>query len=186
MPKSGAERNREYRRRLVEKGKLEEVKEKDKERKRRSRSKLSDREKDAIRYKDTESRRQKRMALNNNNTVNIGPTSATANDAQTPEVGDLPANSPFPSRQSRGKARKKLLTSLPKSPRKRKALIVEFAEIEGYCTVKKLKSSGGSRAVSAELVKKVTDFYTDNEISWQAPGKRDYIIVRENGNKHKI
>ena len=54
MPKSGAQRNREYRRRLDEKGRLEEVKEKDKERKRRARSKLSDREKDIIRYKDSD------------------------------------------------------------------------------------------------------------------------------------
>ena len=118
-------------------------------------------------------------------TVNEGPTLITANNAHTPEV-DITNNSPFSNRQSRGKARKKLLTSLPKSPRKRKALIVEFAEIEGLCTVKKAKSSRGSRAVSEELMKKVIDFYTDNEISWQAPGKRDYIIVRENGNKHKV
>ena len=139
MPKSGAERNREYRRRLVEKGRLEEVKEKDKERKRRARSKLSDREKIAIRYKGTQARRQKRMTLCTINKVGC-PSSSKQNGELTPELGHQSADSPFASRQSRGKARKKLLSSLPKSPRKRKSLIVEFAEVEGFCMVKKMKA----------------------------------------------
>jgi len=34
-----------------------------------------------------------------------------------------------------------------------------------------------------DVIQKVQDFYTNDNISWQAPGKRDYVTIRENGSR---
>ena len=85
--------------------------------------------------------------------------------------------SPYQSKQSTGKALKRVAKSLPCSPRKRRFVLAKMAQEMGL-QVKGMhnKSYGGMTAESIDTVKA---FYEKNEISWQAPGRKDRIVTRE-------
>ena len=97
------------------------------------------------------------------------PTSSTAS---TTDLG-----TPYRSRQAPGKAMKRLEHSVPSSPRKQHFVVGKLARSVGI-----LVSSSSKKSISAESEAKrelVHTFYRTDDVSWQAPGKKDCIIIRE-------
>ena len=91
----------------------------------------------------------------------------------------------YKSKQALGKAKRKVLLALPKSPRKRK-LIIEVANTygitaESFCSTPKRPQH--HMKISKEVEEMVQSFYVRDEISRIAPGKRNYIIKRNNDGK---
>ena len=97
------------------------------------------------------------------------PTSSTAS---TTDLG-----TPYFSRQALGKAMKRLDHSLPSSPCKQYFVVGKLARSVGLSV-----SSSSKKSISAESEAKrelVHTFYRTDDVSWQAPGKKDCIIIRE-------
>jgi len=74
---------------------------------------------------------------------------------------------------------------LPKSPRKRKAVIVKLASSTDINLSKKKKKhfSIENRRLSPEVTKKVKSFYLLDSISRQSPGRKDFVVSWQNGKK---
>ena len=95
---------------------------------------------------------------------------------------------PFANHQSFGKAVKKVKSKVPESPRKRKAVLAKLAEDAGISFIDSLPSRSkqlgprGNKEIDAAAVA----FYSSDDISWQAPERKDRVIYRdENGKNHK-
>ena len=84
---------------------------------------------------------------------------------------------PYRSRQALGKAIKRLKHGLPSSPRKQRFVVEKLARSVGVpvCSSSKKNTS----AESEENKELVHSFYRTDDISWQAPGRKDCIIIRE-------
>ncbi|XP_054290654.1 uncharacterized protein LOC129005710 [Macrosteles quadrilineatus] len=81
-----------------------------------------------------------------------------------------------------GKALKKAKGTLPSSPAKKKAVLKRLIEENfGLSVCKGLfkKQKKGPRQLTENCIKKVIDFYNNNEISRQAPGKRDVKSIKD-------
>lgn len=93
----------------------------------------------------------------------------------------------YASKSTLRKAVFKAKKNLPLSPRKKKAVIRQliketFDKPNDIFAVKKQSKP----KVSQEDVEKIKMFYESDEVSWQAPGKRDYISIKnESGKKIK-
>ena len=99
--------------------------------------------------------------------------SATGNESRQMNMG-----TPYRSTQSLGKAVKRAQVSLPFSPRKKRCVIEHLAKRAGLEIVNGSPLSQSS--VLRENTKSaVNDFYLSNDISWQAPGRKDRVIIRE-------
>ena len=86
--------------------------------------------------------------------------------------------------QALGKAVGKVKCQLPKSPRKRKAVITKLATTSGLVISKHKKgNSGGNKKVSVATITKVQEFFCKDYVSCQAPGKKDFVIKRQRGKK---
>ncbi|KAG8312195.1 hypothetical protein J6590_028428 [Homalodisca vitripennis] len=98
-------------------------------------------------------------------------------DPVTPEKGQ---GSPFSTRQSLGKAAKRASRSLPNSPRKKRCVVKRLVD---ECGLKlqdpKSTSKCHGLSLSEETVATVVTFFNSDDVSWQAPGKKDRIIQRE-------
>ena len=83
---------------------------------------------------------------------------------------------PYCSRQALGKAIKRLERGLPSSPLKQRFVVEKLAQSVGVpvCTSKKSTS-----AESEEKRDMVHSFYRTDDISWQAPGRKNRNIIRE-------
>lgn len=78
----------------------------------------------------------------------------------------------YKTKQSFGKACRKVSSSLPKSPKKRNLILQTLAGMTKTTTRNKGK-------VLPQAVKtQVDDYFHSDEVSWQAPGRKDRIIVR--------
>ena len=95
----------------------------------------------------------------------------------------LPVSFPYGSKQAAGKAFCKLSRALPSSLNKQRYLIAKAAELVGINLPKKSQKS--HRGLSANTIANVRKFYNKNEISWQAPGRKDRIIIREKNSHGK-
>ncbi|CAH3185100.1 unnamed protein product [Porites lobata] len=73
---------------------------------------------------------------------------------------------------------------LPQSPRKRKAVVFKLAHASGF--LRKKKCTRGNRGLPKETVKFVKVFFQLDSFSRQAPGRKDFVTVRENNTKHHI
>lgn len=82
-------------------------------------------------------------------------------------------------KQTLAKATKKVLRALPTDLNKRQQILTRVGQNLGL--FQKPISQRTQATLPANVVQKVVDFYNNDSISWQAPGKRDYISVRENG-----
>ena len=96
----------------------------------------------------------------------------------------------FANRQSFGKAVKKVKSKLPESPRKRKAVLAKLAEDAGISFTESppSKSKKPGPKENKEIDAAAIAFYSNDDISWQAPGRKDRVIYRSrdaNGKKHK-
>ncbi len=99
-----------------------------------------------------------------------------------------PTSTPYSTTQTRGKAIKRASLALPLSPRKKHCVVRSIAESIGFqVNVSPLSTSQGHGALSEETKQLVHAFYNSNDTSWQAPGRKDRIIIRETtGNGEKI
>ena len=100
-------------------------------------------------------------------------------DQQSPT--NQPHNStPYRSSQARGKAIKRARSSLPASPDKRRCMIESLAKTIGlhFCQYT-------ANSLSEETKQLVLALYNSNDISWQAPGHKDIVIIWVEDNKGK-
>ena len=109
-------------------------------------------------------------------------------EANGQEVDLNETESPYRSVQAMGKAMSKVRTSLPNSPRKRKAVATALAKEIGINVVK-AKKRAVHTGLDEDTKDKIIDFYLRDDITWQAPGRKDCVIIRSkdtNGKKVKI
>ena len=89
--------------------------------------------------------------------------------------------------QALGKAVGKVKSRLPKSPRKRKAVVAKLASAAGIKIVKKKKLSlVGNKCISTQIISKVKAYYMLDSISRQAPGKKDFVTSWKSGKKEHL
>jgi hypothetical protein len=103
-------------------------------------------------------------------------------------VNDVALQTPtkvFNSAQALGRARSRIRRQLPKSPRKRAAVVLSLAAEYGL-TPKRPNVKTGHSALSQETIDMVEKFYID--VSWACPGMKDVVIVRKrnSGEKEKL
>ena len=92
----------------------------------------------------------------------------------------------YKSPQALGKAVHKVSPLLPNSPRKRKAVIAKIGKSSGLSVSSKHQKSNGNTCIAKFTVDSVQEFYFRDSISRQAPGRRDFVIIKENGKKSKL
>ena len=158
MPLTHAERQKKFRKRQFEKHGEEAVKEK--ESKRRKEKRLANVE--AQREKESGRKRKSRQKKAELKSVVV-------------------ASPPYKSASNLGKAVKRTEPALPKSPRKR-ATVVKKLSMKSNDTASP-ENKLGHTASDTSTVLLVKDFYQRDDISRQAPGKRDTIVVRSNEKK---
>ena len=176
MPQTGAERNRKYREKIKANAEAYEAyKERDRERKKASRKRvISSPRKSAIERKKVRDRvRLHRLRKKLGNKA-VSPQNVESNECvyKTP--------------QSLGKAVKKVSRQLPSSPRKRKVVISKIAESSGISVKQSPQDLDGNSRMPDSTVKKVQEFYCRDTISRQSPGRKDCVILRDNGKKSKL
>ena len=104
--------------------------------------------------------------------------------SKTPQnSGGSSSATPYRSSQSLGKAIKRAHTSLPKSPKKQWCVVSKLAEsvglkVMGPSTPSTPPHDHGS-ALSNDTKRLVHEFYQNSDISWQAPGRKDRVIIRD-------
>lgn len=177
MPaKTAAERQRERRTRLRDnnndQSELEAYKKKDRERKRKRASMTSD-ELDRIRRRGKIATRKWRV-----NKMDIRLVSQ-------PEMNTSPSGvTPFLTPASFGKARRRVEKVLPKSPRKRAAVVQKLAT---DILKIKLPTVSTNNHGNRELEQTIINYYESDEISRVMPGKADVMTVwHKNGTKLKM
>ena len=87
-----------------------------------------------------------------------------------------PLLSPYQTPQTIGKAIKKAAQSLPSSPRKRQCIVKRLAKEVGLDVASPKKKA--KNGLNDDTIAKVKDFFSNNEISWQAPGRKDFVTIR--------
>ena len=84
----------------------------------------------------------------------------------------------YATKQAAGKAIQRLRVKLPFSPRKRRAITLKLAIEAGNTSFESPSSKQRDNTIPTEVHEKVIEFYSRDDISWAAPGKRDSSIVR--------
>jgi hypothetical protein len=79
------------------------------------------------------------------------------------------------------KATKKVKQTLPKDPVKKKLVIQAIAQSVGLLPVSSYQRV--TRTLPVNDKKFILDFYENDNISYQMPGKRDTVVVKQYGNK---
>ncbi|XP_065058999.1 uncharacterized protein LOC135686653 [Rhopilema esculentum] len=179
MAKTTAERVREHRKRLKELNVDKWKQEKEKDRKRKADKRAALKTNNPERYQEVKNEEAKRIRKYRAKLKML----ATAHVAE-----EQPAL--FANRQSFGKAVKKVKSKLPESPRKRKAVLAKLAEDAGisFTGSPPSKSKKPGPKENTEIDAAAIAFYSNDDISWQAPGRKDRVIYRSrdaNGKKHK-
>jgi len=177
MPQTGAERNKKYREKIKSNATLSAAyKEKDKQRKKESRKNniCSPRkaaiEKNKVRDRVRLHRLKKKLAAK----------------AKSPTKAEqMESEHPYKTPQSLGKAVKKVTRQLPKSPRKRKAVISKIAEAAKPIFNKPTEPNANNH-IPVTTIEEVKEFYFHDSISRQSPGQKDFVISRNNGKKSKL
>ncbi|CAF1145585.1 unnamed protein product [Adineta steineri] len=157
MKLTAAQKQKRYRENLKRKGGHNAMKAKNRERMRNMRSQLSDFQREQSRKRDATARKAARAA------------------------NDRRLNASFSSKQILSKAIRKVTRCLPQDPSKKKIVIQTIAQSLGLISQSHHKRS--TRQVSLKVKDDIIKFYCRDDISYQMPGKRDTIVVRENGTK---
>ena len=97
---------------------------------------------------------------------------AASNDAQ-PEPST--SSTPYRSSQARGEVIKRVKQSLPFSRR----CVVESIAMEVGLNIASSPVSIDYCRLSEDTKQLVLAFYNSNEVSWQVPGRKDRVIIRE-------
>ena len=172
MPLTAKEKMKRYRERLKMKdGAVEEVRQKDRERKKAKRDSMSE---DAIKMLRERTRQNVRKHR-----------SGKRKEIIQAARGIVTATSAFRTPQALGKAKRRVLRSLPASPRKRIAVVSEVASAIGIPAASQQKQTTfiGSRMIDEETKSKIHNFYLST--SWICPGKKDVVIIRSPGKKKR-
>ena len=178
MAKTSTERSKLFRKKLREDvDKYSVFKSKDREKKRKERKKnkplYSEIQLENMKKKARERKRKSRMKRKVKLQESCNAEEENVHAYATP--------------QALGKATAKVKSNLPKSPRKRKAVITNLATTSGLVIAKRKKSnSGGNKKLAAATIKKVKEFYCKEYVSRQAPGRKDYVIERQEGKKNYL
>ena len=162
MALSGAERARRCREKKKAEGLAESVKRKDRERKRLARSMMTSTQLNALRLRQQ---------------INLGKFRAKPKANPTVPSASL---SLFASKQSKAKALKRVLKVLPVNKDKKVELVQTIAE-QFNLVKSNQKFERNQRSLPSHIKKKVYDYYFRDDITYQAPGKRDNITIKENG-----
>jgi len=94
-------------------------------------------------------------------------------------VGKSEVSKSGASRQSLGKAIKRVKNVLPTSPRKRKVVVHEIAKGVGLKFVQTVANVTTENKLEQETRDKVEEYYQRDDISWQAPGIKVRVILRQ-------
>jgi hypothetical protein len=167
MALSGAERARRCREKKKAAGLGESMKRKDRERKRLARSKMSSAQLKKLRSRQQVNLRKFRLKTKTN-----------------PTLPSISASS-FSTKQSKAKALKKVLNVLPVNKDKQVELIQTIAVDLNILKLEK-KIQRTQRSLPVDVKKQIYDYYFRDDISYQAPGKKDTITIKENGVKKTL
>lgn len=173
-PKTAAERQRERRKRLrTNPPELEEYMKKDRERKRK-RTEMEADDLEKMRKRGKVATRQWRARKASSNNADISSSDQNVNIAP-----------PYKSPASFGKAKRRVENALPKSPRKRAAVVGKLAKDILKVKLPNIMPKVCSARNAVDKI--VTHYYLSDSISRVMPGKADTITVRdENGSKLKL
>lgn len=176
MKLTAAQKQKRYRQNLKKNGRHESMKAKNRLRMRRFRRELSDHQREQYRKRDAAAKKHARAAQK---------------DAEKYVVYilvfkhllvfSIVSRRSYGSKQCLSKAVKKVTKYLPNDKTKKKLVVQAIAESIGLFPQSSHKRT--SRQLSAKLKDEVVSFYCRDDVSYQMPGKRDTIVVRENGSK---
>lgn len=104
---------------------------------------------------------------------------AGKNASQPSTSAGSTSTTPYRTTQARGKAIKRAQASLPASPHKRQCVVESLAKGAGLTIVSSSPVRSTLNAISEQTKQLVITFFISNEISWQAPGRKDCITIWE-------
>ena len=96
-----------------------------------------------------------------------------SDNPETPKTSHYSDMYPYKTPASFGKARRKVQCALPKSPRKRTAVLANLAQGLQVKFVKKVASNALNAAVKTAVI----EFYNNDTVSRMMPGKADFVNV---------
>ena len=99
------------------------------------------------------------------------------NDSQPSTSGV--STTPYRTTQARRKAIKQAQASLPASPHKRLCVVESLAKEAGLTIVSSAPLRTSHNTISEQTKQLVSEFFVTNEISWQAPGRKDCVTIWE-------
>ncbi|XP_063230878.1 uncharacterized protein LOC134535630 [Bacillus rossius redtenbacheri] len=183
MPLTAAEKMRKKRQKLKDEGKYEEYKLKHREttKKYRERKKLKEQ---ALGKREKKIMELERKKQGRERVAKYRKKLKETSNQNTPETSNT-ASPPFKNSSSLGKATARVKRALPKSPRKKTVVIKKL--FESY--VQPLPTSTApstAKSSNPDTRNAVIHFYENDEISRQAPGRKDVVTIRENKNKTKM
>ena len=182
MVYSNAERQRLFRERKKATGQYEEFKSKEAERLRRLRKAKKEEEKNMTIYKQRSLLEARREQVRKR---------VMKHRMRKQETFNSPLKkSPFKSAMAYAKAAQRVKRALPETPRRSKIICKKLYQMYEKSTSYSPADSGmtsRSTALGTETVNIVRDFYQRDDISRQAPGRKDVVtILNENGEKQQV
>ena len=129
-------------------------------------------------YKEKESRRHKLKRQENLDSIREKDRERQKRYREQKKAGKTTITSPaYKTTSTLTRAIRKAESSLPNSPRKRSQVVQKFFE-ETCCSTSRSPAKTLARpSLSQETVTMIENFYEQDDISRQAPGKRDIIVV---------
>ncbi|CAF1620576.1 unnamed protein product [Didymodactylos carnosus] len=165
MALTDAERSRRYREKKKNAGLGEVMKKNDRIRKRLARAKMSPHDLATLRLRQIENKKKFR----------------SKGKKQPPAA----ATSSFRTKQTKAKALKKVINVLPANKDKQIELVQHLAQNLGIMKQNK-EHERATKAIPLAAQIEVREFFCRDDISYQAPGKRDSITIKIDGIKQKL
>jgi len=176
MAKTAAERQQARRAKLrLDRTELLKYRKKDADRKKISRLSMNATQLKALRKRGKVATRKWRLKL-------TAALQAPDSTPHTPHSSGHSEIHPYRTPASFGKAKRRVEKCLPKSPRKRAAVLVRLAEGLQVKVVTKTAANALDPAIKSAVI----DFYNNDSMSRMMPGKADFVTVRqEDGTKER-
>ena len=135
----------------------------------------------AVKEKESRGRKEKRQQ---NIELNREKDRTRKQRSQLNKTGKTVTTSPaYKAVSTLSKAVKKAQSALPKSPPKRATIVKKLSMEPGCLEVAYPRKQEGPTSLPEHLKAAVTEFYVRDDISRQAPGKRDSIVRKNNVKK---
>ena len=185
MAKTSAQRQREF----VEKHRNNpqyKKKQADRKRKWRKNRQLTAKQINQVKQAATERQKRHRLKIKMERMANVSNVATPSTSSASPLVSPTCTPSKaYKSAASLGKAVKRVSRLLPESPLKKAAVIRKLAISSSLFNPAK-KVSSNSLAVSKQTIEKVEQIYQRDDISRQAPGMKNSLIVRTGNDKNRM